>query len=123
MGGGRESAAAAPHSLFETRKRKEPPAPTDVNGRKHFISFFFTLKRREVCLSGFEYGFWEAEVCRGTPLPEHLSLVLSAVWSEPRETASTRRGWKRLRANPGGKNQSVLAFMSLVCFSLNVVVV
>ncbi len=95
VGGGISSAAAAPQSLSETRKRKDSPASTDVNGRTHFILFmFFVWKRCGFDSSGFEHELWEAEICCGTPPPEHLSLVLSPVQSEQRERASPRRGWK-----------------------------
>lgn len=37
VGGGRDSAAAAPYILFDRRERRAPPAPSNVHGRRRFI--------------------------------------------------------------------------------------
>lgn len=131
--GGRWEEAESPqllhrHSLFENRKRTEPPASADVNGMKHFILFYFFVCSKTVggVFIGVLMGIlesrnlsWHAAV--GASFIGFVGCVVRASGREHQHAGAENVSESNHKKN--NNNHNVLAFISFACFSLNVGVV
>lgn len=125
--GGRWEEADSPqllhrHSLFDNRKRREPPASADVNGMKHFILFFCSKTVGGVFIGILMVILESRNLSWHTAVgASFIGFVGCVVRASGRE--HQHAGAENVSESIKKKNHNVLAFISFVCFSLNVGVV